>query len=294
MRVGIVIIALAMSSAAWAGEVDDLISRGVKLRGEGKDAEALDLFRQAYEISRGPRALAQLGLAEQALGRWVEAESHLKAALDSRDDQWVRSHRQALEGALRYVGQQLGSVEVLSNVNGAKVEVDGKGAGQLPLSQPIRVAAGTHTLTLTCEGYHPAERRFTVSPGGLARETIDLAPIKVAQAEPPKKELDLAPTTSGPSASPAVVAPVEPAEEKASILPWIAAGSAVAAVAVGAIFLGVRAGHVSKFNDAHCPGDAICEDERSAANSAQTIATIGFIGGGALAAGAAALFFMSE
>ena len=45
-------------------EVEQLIDKGVELREAGKDAEALDQFRKAYELSKGGRALAQLALAE--------------------------------------------------------------------------------------------------------------------------------------------------------------------------------------------------------------------------------------
>src|SRR5262245_7061850 len=63
------------------GEVEALIKSGVSLREQGKDEAALREFQRAHELSRAPRALAQIALAEQALGRWIDAEAHLEEAL---------------------------------------------------------------------------------------------------------------------------------------------------------------------------------------------------------------------
>src|SRR5689334_14201627 len=60
---------------------DRLLKRGVELRKAGKDDEALEAFRAAYTSRPSPRAQAQIGLAEQALGRWGDAERDLSEAL---------------------------------------------------------------------------------------------------------------------------------------------------------------------------------------------------------------------
>src|SRR4051812_7480565 len=63
---------LGMSNAAQAAaDALELLREGVSLRREGRDEEALQRFQRAYEIGHGGRALAQIGLAEQALGRWA-------------------------------------------------------------------------------------------------------------------------------------------------------------------------------------------------------------------------------
>jgi len=70
------------SSPTWAQtSLNAQISRGVALRRQGRDASALEVFQSAWRSSRAPRALAQVALAEQALGRWVAAEAHLVEAL---------------------------------------------------------------------------------------------------------------------------------------------------------------------------------------------------------------------
>lgn len=70
-------ISLLCPGAVRAQSVDRLIEQGVSLREDGRDLEALELFQRAYRRSKSVRAPAQIALAHQALGRWIEAERHL-------------------------------------------------------------------------------------------------------------------------------------------------------------------------------------------------------------------------
>src|SRR2546422_8347826 len=54
---------------------EEHVSRGLELRKEDRDLDALAEFQLAYGIRPTSRVRAQIALAEQALGRWVVAES---------------------------------------------------------------------------------------------------------------------------------------------------------------------------------------------------------------------------
>lgn len=79
---------------AQAGRLS--LQHGVELRYQGDAAGALVEFRRSYDESPTPLALAQMGLAEQALGQWVIAEIHVRAALAIHSDGWIESHREEL------------------------------------------------------------------------------------------------------------------------------------------------------------------------------------------------------
>lgn len=79
---------------------EELIAAGVAARRDGNDDAALALFTQAWEQGHTPRARAQIGLAEQALGRFADADTHLVEALASAEDEWIIAQRAALEEAL--------------------------------------------------------------------------------------------------------------------------------------------------------------------------------------------------
>jgi hypothetical protein len=173
-----------VAHADAAADAEALIAQGIELRRQGKDAEALALFKQAAETHSTPRALAQMGLAEQALGRWVEAEEHIKLALEHPNHPWISRNRETLTRSLAAVGERLGSIELTCDVAGAIVTVNGKPAGQTPLSAPLRVVAGTVVVELSAEGFHPMTRSLQINAGSLARENVTLVPMRAAVVTP--------------------------------------------------------------------------------------------------------------
>src|SRR5260221_25029 len=88
---------LANLPRAAAQDADAFIKQGIALRRALKEQEALTAFRRAYELAPSPRAVAQIGLAEQALGRWADAEAHLLTALEAVSDPWIDKYRTPLE-----------------------------------------------------------------------------------------------------------------------------------------------------------------------------------------------------
>src|SRR3954451_5273481 len=159
-------------AASAATEADAALKRGVDLRRRGDDAQALVEFQHAYSWYRSARALAQIGFAEMALGRWRDAEEHLGQALADADDVWVRRNRATIEQSRAMVAGPRGTLEVLGSPEGAELRVDGRLVGRLPLTRPIRVAAGNIGVELRAAGYLPSSRPVTITAGQLSRETI--------------------------------------------------------------------------------------------------------------------------
>lgn len=92
-------IVLLYSLVAYAQAPADLLRRAYELRLAGHDEAALPVLEQAYAMSPTPNVSAQLGLCDEAVGRWEAAEQHLHAALLAPNDPWVARHLQSLEGA---------------------------------------------------------------------------------------------------------------------------------------------------------------------------------------------------
>ena len=173
------------------------VKRGIELRTEGKNREALDEFQKAYAIQKAPRTRAQIALAYQAIGEWIEAERGLEDALSATGDPWISRYRAALEGSLAVVQAHLGWLDVAANVDGAELLLNGVHRGTLPLREAPRVVAGTVVIEVRAPGYVPSRRSIDVAAASRAREVLSLErEIASPIAASPKASVDAAPTTS--------------------------------------------------------------------------------------------------
>jgi tetratricopeptide (TPR) repeat protein len=163
----------AAAAAARGADADKLIQEGVELRRSGDDVTALERFQQALELTPSPRALAQVGLAEQALGRWTQAYEHLHKALDAKGDLWTNKHRAALVEALDHVSDHVGKVEILGGSPGAEVRFDGSPRGTLPVVEPILVPTGKVTIDIVSPGFVSVQRITVVHARESVRESFD-------------------------------------------------------------------------------------------------------------------------
>jgi hypothetical protein len=169
-----VLLLIAVSAApVSAQDASALVEQGLALRRQGRDAEAAEVFRQAYAADRSARSLAQVALAEQAAGQWVAAERDLVAAM-AMSHPWIQEHRGVLDTALATIRQHIGRLTVVSNVAGAELWLDGRAAGTLPLAQPVPVEAGSHVVEVRAAGFVATQRAAVVRAGELARVSVEL------------------------------------------------------------------------------------------------------------------------
>lgn len=251
---------LATSALAHAATEElDLLREGVALRRAGRDEEALQRFQRAYEIDHGARALAQMGLAEQALGRWPIAYEHLTQALAAPKDPWVATNQAALRTSLNEVSQHVGMLEFIGGSAGAEVRIDGVARGQLPLEKPLVLPIGSVTITIARAGFVPVQRVAIIRAHQMTRESFEpLAPSPEAgpaahavAAEvpgPPRSETRAA--ESAEHTGPVLVAgaPGEGISPARASAKWIAWGAAVAAVGVGVLGYAQQSSAGSQFN----------------------------------------------
>jgi hypothetical protein len=275
------------------------IKHGIELRENHDDEGALAEFRRAYRLSKGGRALAQMALAEQALGRWVDAETHLTQALRHPDDRWIGRNEKLLRQSLTAIQGHTGSLEIMGAVAGAEILINNEKAGTFP-TPALLVPAGSVALEIRAPGYLPLIRTVLIPARGLAREQVVLvaapATAMIDVPRPPPKE---APTSrTGAAASPEMSARSESAPASpASAAGWsnrtrvgagLAAGGAVG-LAVGIIYQVIREQRAGTFNSDHCgvtgslvTGPTDCPSRYDNIQGAQKFAIAGFVGAAVL------------
>lgn len=288
--VGILLAAALVAGArpASAEDAEALIQRGVELRQQGKDEPALELFRRALAESPTPRARAQVALAEQALGMWALAERDLVAALAAEGDPWIQKNKAALERALGVVREHLGDLEVRGGPAGAEVFVDGARVATLPMTAPARVVTGVHAVEVRAPGHVAVTRTATVTAGGVARETVELARAAVVGPSPGEPRG----TTPGGAAPAGSSGP-----SGLQIAGYAGVGLGVVGVGLGVTGLLLRQSAVSDYN-AQCPGVGAaqspdCADKIATGDRWRTIAIASFVGGGIVGLGGGALLLFA-
>jgi hypothetical protein len=289
-RFGFVLVSavVVVSAGALAQTADEaFIEKGVELRKEHRDAEALEQFRRAEAIHPTARIMAQIALAEQAIGKWVEAERDLTVALAAADDKWIASRATALRGSLDAIRQHLGTLIVKANVDGAELWLNGERLGPLPMNR-VRAPSGTVHLEVRAKSYEPALRNLDLEPGTtLTTEVV----------------LDRVPDPAAPvvvqNPSPVDALPPAPAMNLQRTLAWGALGGSVLLLggALSAQLVHNQAANTYD-DDLLCkapPGqwrDDRCGDYRDKAEKAQIFANLGYIGAGALGVASAVLFLV--
>jgi hypothetical protein len=293
-------LALGSSGTARADASDDAYQAGVGARRERKDAEALSHFRRAYSLRPTAKALAQAGLAEQALGRWLDAERDVVRALESKEDPWIVSNLQTLQSSLIEIRNNIGAVDLSSDQADVELWVDGALVAKLPYT--LRAGAGVVEVELRAKGQPALRRRLEVTARRTVSERVHLEPAAAPTASAAREPAPSPPLASPPPprerATPPAPTSIAPSR---SIWPWVTLGGAVVLVAGGATAHVVREQAAARYNDdSRCAPNELmttrderCGSDRSTARAGSVLAVVGYAGG-ALLGGLTAYLWLSD
>ncbi|MEZ4295660.1 MAG: PEGA domain-containing protein [Polyangiaceae bacterium] len=167
-------------SAARKAEARARFEKGRKLSSEGAWSAALAEYLASRELY--PTSGNTLGAASslRKLARFDEALDMFEILL--------RDHAASLDADVRGAAQRevvelrglVGTVEIEGAEIGAAITVDGRSRGEYPAPSPLRVAAGTHVVRVSKEGFETFESRVDVAGNGTARVTAALRPLAAA------------------------------------------------------------------------------------------------------------------
>jgi hypothetical protein len=261
----------SVADAGRAPTADELNAQGVELRRQGEDAEALAVFERAHALRPSARAAAQVGLAQQALGHWREAEQGLLQALrgpvDEADSPWLARNRVYLEAGLTVVQNHLGWLRVDSDTSGAEVWIAGQLGGRLPLDHPIRVVAGDVSVEVRASGFEAIRRAVAVEAGSEASATFTFGPPR-SDAVPPAAGKRPTRAQSGRRTA-----------------GWVTLGGAGGLLLVGIAANATREREVSIYNDDSQCGPSAgqsrydrCRANRDIGSVAETVAIVTYAG----------------
>lgn len=151
----------------------ELFRRGNKLLEDGQIELALDLFVQSRARVPSVGNTLNAAIALDRLGRSDESLSTYEELLRDFGDRLKDEERKNVSFAMSALRRKVGSVDVAANVEGMVV-IDGRKRGVLPLTAPIRLLPGSHTVRVLHDGHAPAEAIVLVKIGEELRVDLRL------------------------------------------------------------------------------------------------------------------------
>jgi hypothetical protein len=293
---GIFVMLLGLPSTVAGQDADALVARGIELRRQGQDEQALALFRRAHRLSPSGRSLAQIALAEQALGSWMDAHQDLVAAI-ALGGGWIAEHRETLDEALSVIRRNVGLVTVEAEEPVAAVTING---GAVEVGVPVAVQPGAVEIVVRFEGEGVERRTVELSAGRervvtVARENDAPSDDASGTGGVPQDADDAADTSAGDATDDDTAGSHDGATDGGTdvltVLGWTALVTAAAAFAGAVVAWRIREGDASRYNDdAGCyatPGltrDEQCPGLRDAVDQAELVSIAALAAGGALTA----------
>jgi hypothetical protein len=262
-------------------------------------ATAEDRLRRADKLVHAPTL--ELGLARALAGqhKFVEAqETYQRILREGVPVGAPEAFRQAMDDARKEVGSVaplIGGVTIVVQVSGGgeapneKVTIDGSSVNVASLGVRRAIDPGPHLLSVTADGFKPAEVRFTVPEGGSvdAPVTLEKDPNAVA-ATPTSPTVPTTPSVLPPPPLP----PVGEQPEGGGFprwLPFVGFGVGAAGLILGGVTGALALSDHSKLAG-ECSGgscDSSHKSDLDSYHSMATLSTVGFVVGGVgVAAGA--------
>jgi hypothetical protein len=270
---------------AWADNkatAEALFSEGRALATAGNCAEAIPKFQASQKLDPGVGTLLNLAECFEKVGRtasaWAEYReviSLARAAGSKEREELATQKSKALEPKLSRL-----QIKVAGDAAGVAITRDGEPVQPAELGVAIPVDPGKHVIEASAPGKQPFSK------------TVEIG----AEADSQVVEIPALAAGEGGGPGPGGETPGKKSDGSTQrTIGLVVGGAGVIGVAVGAVF-GLQAG--SKWDDAkakcndypyECGPDGVelADDAKSSA----TISTIGFIAGGVLIAGGAALYF---
>ena len=159
-----------------ADEAKRHFQQGVALFNDGNFTAALAEFEQAYKLRPAPFVLYNIALTQKSLFRYSDAIATLERFLSESTDLTAEKRAEATT-IITELKALLADVTIEITPPGASISVDGRVVGQSPLGKPVAIAAGSHKLEVTADGYEPQKRDLLVTAGVPIRISLELKAI---------------------------------------------------------------------------------------------------------------------
>lgn len=163
-------------------EADGLFKRGVQLYDEGKFADALAAFEEAYALAPHPLVLKNIAATHRELSHYAEAVRTFRRFLTEGEGQVDQARLDAARAELDTLLARAARVTVtIEGATGAQLVVDGEVLGAMPIEMPLILQPGEHRIEV--RGGRRAHEAETIRVGSGEELAVALALAVAPDAE---------------------------------------------------------------------------------------------------------------
>ncbi|MFC1643176.1 PEGA domain-containing protein [Myxococcota bacterium] len=159
----------------------------------GQAADAVPKLERYHRQTQDYEVLWDLGWAYACIGRPVDAAAALKAYRKQCTQHAPAKDCRQVDEKIRQEEAKTATLQVRVEPRGATVRLDGRPLGTAPLGEPVRVAAGKHTVGAHRDGYAFRSVELTLGPGTQRTLELQLDPV----FKPPKTDATARPRAWG-------------------------------------------------------------------------------------------------
>ncbi len=141
-------------------------------------AGALAKFKEAYLASEDARLLYNMAVCEKNLRHYASMQSLLQRYVREGGAHLSAEDHTAVEAALSAIQSLVATLKITVSVDGASILIDGEGVGISPLSDPLPLDLGKHTLTIRKTGFETVERVTEAVGGAEAALSVTLTALR--------------------------------------------------------------------------------------------------------------------
>lgn len=134
-------------------------------------------FRVAYDLSKNPRVLFNVAVAEKELGRYAAALEVFKKEQVEAKGQLAPDEDKELSLAIAGLEKLVGQLTIEINEKDADVFIDDEKIDKATLPGPYVVKLGERRVRAVKAGFQEAVESLQVPPGGKATATLRLQPL---------------------------------------------------------------------------------------------------------------------
>ncbi len=152
-------------SADDLAEAKTLRDKGLELFKKKEYAQSVEFFQKALALQRTAGAMAQMASALNALGRYDEALRWYETVLVEFPKASDKLRR-TVDGEMKELVAKVGTIAVEGDlIKGARLFIDNRDVGELPLQAPVRVLGGMHDVRAEKSGFTPMKTTVEVNAG---------------------------------------------------------------------------------------------------------------------------------